>query len=79
MMNENAISNVLIDVDFLDDALKRIGRPHLISSFVELRSVRAATLGRRLVLIQSRQHQLHFQIPFTSSLCLQFESHPTVA
>jgi len=37
MMNENAISNILIDVDFLEEELKRIGRPHLSSVFAELR------------------------------------------
>jgi hypothetical protein len=41
MMNENAISNVLIDVDFLEDAFKGMGRPHLASFFDELRLVRA--------------------------------------
>lgn len=39
MMNENAISNILIDVDFLEEELKRIGRSHLASVFVELRLV----------------------------------------
>jgi len=39
MMNENAISNVLVDVDFLEDAFKRNGRPHLTSFFIELRLV----------------------------------------
>jgi hypothetical protein len=39
MMNENAISNILIDVDFLEDELKRIGRSHLITVFTELRLV----------------------------------------
>jgi len=37
MMNENAISNILIDVDFLEDELKRIGRSHLATAFTELR------------------------------------------
>jgi hypothetical protein len=49
MMNENAISNVLIDVDFLDDALKRIGRSHLVASFAELRSVRPLDMERDVV------------------------------
>lgn len=40
MMNENAISNIMIDIDFLDEELKRIGRSHLSSAFVELRMVR---------------------------------------
>ena len=39
MINENAISNLLIDVDYLEGALKRIGRSHLITVFIELRSV----------------------------------------
>lgn len=39
-MNENAISNVLVDVDFLENEFKRIGRPHLTTVFTELRSVR---------------------------------------
>jgi hypothetical protein len=39
MMNENAISNILIDVDFLEDELKRIGRSHLVTVFIELRLV----------------------------------------
>jgi hypothetical protein len=38
-MNENAILNVLIDVDFLESEFKRIGRSHLTSVFGELRSV----------------------------------------
>ena len=39
MMSENAISNILIDVDFLEDELKRIGRSHLTTVFTELRLV----------------------------------------
>ena len=39
MMNENAISNILIDVDFLEEELKRIGRSHLAAAFTELRLV----------------------------------------
>jgi hypothetical protein len=42
MLNENAISNILIDVDFLEDELKRIGRGHLASVFTELRLVSIA-------------------------------------
>uniref|UniRef100_D8PS05 Exocyst complex component SEC15 n=1 Tax=Schizophyllum commune (strain H4-8 / FGSC 9210) TaxID=578458 RepID=D8PS05_SCHCM len=38
MMNENAISNILLDVDFLEDELKRIGRGHLVAVFAELRA-----------------------------------------
>lgn len=42
-MNENAISNILTDVDFLEDEFKRIGRPHLASLFAELRTVSCCT------------------------------------
>ncbi|KAF8663498.1 hypothetical protein AX16_001066 [Volvariella volvacea WC 439] len=45
MMNENAISNILIDVDFLEEELKRIGRPHLASVFVELRTTTSIPLS----------------------------------
>ena len=38
-INDNAISNLLVDVDFLEDELKRIGRSHLCEAFGELRSV----------------------------------------
>jgi exocyst complex component 6 len=38
-MNENAISNVLVDVDFLEAEFRRIGRSHLTDVFAELRSV----------------------------------------
>ncbi|KAH8106033.1 rsec15 [Cristinia sonorae] len=39
MINENAISNILLDVDFLDEEFKRNGRSELSSSFVELRTM----------------------------------------
>ncbi|KAJ6515690.1 rsec15 [Mycena sanguinolenta] len=45
MMNENAISNILIDVDFLEEELRRIGRGHLSSVFVELRTTTAVPLN----------------------------------
>jgi hypothetical protein len=40
MLNENALSNVVVDVDFLDDELRRINRAHLSVVFAELRAVR---------------------------------------
>jgi len=49
MMNENAISNILIDVDFLEDELKRIGRSHLTTVFTELRLVCPRTILRHFV------------------------------
>jgi len=45
MMNENAISNILIDVDFLEEELRRIGRGHLSSVFVELRTTTSIPLN----------------------------------
>lgn len=39
MMNENGIANLLMDIDFLDEELKRSGHPHS-AAFTELRSVR---------------------------------------
>ena len=38
MMNENAVANLLLDVDFLDEELKRNGHSHS-AAFAELRSV----------------------------------------
>jgi hypothetical protein len=45
VLNENAISNILVDVDFLEDEFKRIGRPHLTSVFTELRSTTSIVLS----------------------------------
>ena len=39
MMNENAISNILVDVDFMEDEFRKIGRPQLMAAFAELRAV----------------------------------------
>lgn len=39
MINENAISNILVDVDFLDEQFRGIGRGHLSAVFTELRLV----------------------------------------
>jgi len=44
MMNENAISNILIDVDFLENEFKRIGRSHLTVVFAELRATTSIVL-----------------------------------
>jgi hypothetical protein len=40
MMNENAMANVLVDVDFLEEQFRSSGRADLISLFSELRAVR---------------------------------------
>ena len=39
MLNENALSNISVDVDFLEAEFKRIGREHLNTAFTELRLV----------------------------------------
>ena len=39
MMNENAIANLLLDADFVDEELKRSGHLHG-EAFTEFRSVR---------------------------------------
>ena len=44
LLNENAISNILIDVDFLEDEFKRNGRPELCTVFQDLRMVSGPTL-----------------------------------
>lgn len=45
MMNENAISNILIDIEFLEDQFKTSGRSHLITVFGELRSTTSIVLN----------------------------------
>ncbi|EGO02172.1 hypothetical protein SERLA73DRAFT_177975 [Serpula lacrymans var. lacrymans S7.3] len=47
-INENAISNILVDVDFLDGEFKRIKRPHLIIVFSELRTMTAIVLNDKV-------------------------------
>lgn len=39
MVNENAITNLLVDVDFLEGEFKTLGKAQLSSSFTELRLV----------------------------------------
>ncbi|KAK7060468.1 Rab GTPase-binding exocyst subunit S15 [Paramarasmius palmivorus] len=58
MLNENAISNVLIDVDFIEDQLRTVGRPHLSSAFVELRSTTSIVLNNTVqeYLVPANRH-----------------------
>lgn len=39
MLNENALSNIFVDVDFLEAEFKRIEREHVNIAFAELRQV----------------------------------------
>jgi hypothetical protein len=42
LMNENAIANVVIDLDFLEEQFRGAGRANLVSLFIELRLVSVA-------------------------------------
>ena len=39
-INEDALSNLLVDVDFLESEFRKIGHGHLNAAFQELRTVR---------------------------------------
>ena len=62
MMNENAISNILMDVDFLEEEFQRAGKPQLMNAFVELRAVRlckSSQSGQSLTYAPRRSRPLH--------------------
>jgi len=44
MMNENAIANIVVDLDFLEEQFRGAGRANLGSHFAELRSVSSRAL-----------------------------------
>lgn len=44
-MNENAVSNILVDIGFLQDEFNRIGRGHLNEVFAELRAMASIVLN----------------------------------
>jgi len=39
MINENALANLLLDIEFLEDEFQRNGLEHLNNAFVELRAM----------------------------------------
>lgn len=45
MINENALSNIMVDIDFIESELRRNGRAHIVSAFDELRTVRRHMLA----------------------------------
>ncbi|KAH9985200.1 exocyst complex component sec15 subunit [Russula compacta] len=45
MMNENAIANILVDLDFLEEQFRDVGRANLTSLFTELRSTTSIVLS----------------------------------
>jgi hypothetical protein len=61
MVNENAIANILVDVNFLEEQFRNVGRANLVSLFAELRSVRHVAVSFDLSICLSltlrRQHQ----------------------
>jgi hypothetical protein len=50
MMNENAIANIVVDLDFLEEQFRGAGRANLVSLFTELRAVRYR-FSHRLALV----------------------------
>ena len=44
MINENGISNILVDINFLESEFKNKGRPELMAAFAELRAVGTPSL-----------------------------------
>ena len=54
MLNDNALSNISVDVDFLEGEFKRIGREHVNSAFGELRLVCYLVTNRSLLPRRSR-------------------------
>ncbi|KAI0250002.1 exocyst complex component sec15 subunit [Lactifluus subvellereus] len=45
MMNENAIANIVVDVNFLEEQFRNAGRANLVSLFAELRSTTSIVLS----------------------------------
>ncbi|KZW03721.1 exocyst complex component, sec15 subunit [Exidia glandulosa HHB12029] len=39
MINENALSNIMVDIDFIESELRRNGRAHIVSAFDEIRTM----------------------------------------
>ncbi|KAH9960410.1 exocyst complex component sec15 subunit [Russula dissimulans] len=48
MINENAIANILVDLDFLEEQFRGAGRVKLVSFFTELRSMTSIVLSDRV-------------------------------
>ena len=63
MMNENAMANVLVDVDFLEEQFRGAGRAGLVTLFSELRAVRCRPSSHHY----RSSHTLDFLKPLTPS------------
>ena len=63
MMNENAMANVLVDVDFLEEQFRGAGRAGLVTLFSELRAVRCRPSSHHY----RSSHTLDFLEPLTPS------------
>jgi len=79
ILNEHAISNLLTDVEFLGDELKRIERPHLSYVFEELRLV-SCLFGIALH-HDSHYHTSHVrsfsEMQYKSTSCRQIDRRST--
>jgi len=64
MLNENAIANVLIDLDFLEEQFRSAGRANLASLFTDLRSITSIVLSGSVAdfLVSSRRQTTYANI-----------------
>ncbi|KZS98038.1 exocyst complex component sec15 subunit [Sistotremastrum niveocremeum HHB9708] len=63
IMNENAISNLMVDVDFLRDEFRKIGRDHLVDSLNNLRLMMSIPLSNT---VQDYLHPNARQVKYAS-------------
>ncbi|KAF9268155.1 exocyst complex component, sec15 subunit [Marasmius fiardii PR-910] len=66
MMNENAISNILVDVDFIENQLRTVGRSHLSTVFVEFRMTTSIPLNNTVqeYLVPANRHTSYAAVKF---------------
>jgi hypothetical protein len=64
MLNENAILNLLLDVDFLQEQFTSQGRAHLMTTFTELRVVSSLLFRHYSIRASANYH------PFPTSILL---------
>jgi len=64
MMNENALANVLVDLDFLEEQFRSAGRANLVSLFSELRATISIVLSDSVAefLVPSRRQTTFAQV-----------------
>ncbi|KAG7096752.1 hypothetical protein E1B28_004164 [Marasmius oreades] len=66
MLNENAISNVLVDVDFIEDQLRTVGMSHLSTVFIELRMTTSIVLNNTVqeYLVPANRHTSYVTVKY---------------